>query len=107
MTAADLVLVVTTHPESGAESLARSLVESRVAACVQTSTVRSTYRWKGAIEATEEVRLECKTTRERADACIAAIRERHPYEVPEILVVPILEANAPYAEWVDAETRAQ
>ena len=104
-TSPEIVLVVATHPVEGADALARALVEERLAACVQQAPIASVYRWQGAIESAQEVRLECKTTRARAAACVSAIRARHPYDVPEILVVPVERANPPYERWVLEETR--
>jgi periplasmic divalent cation tolerance protein len=102
----DIVLVVVTHPAEGAAAMARELVEKRLAACVQRAPVASIYRWQGAIESASEVRLECKTTRSRSEACVAAIRARHPYEVPEILVIAVERAHPAYARWVIDETSA-
>lgn len=106
MADAPLAIVVTTHPQEGADALARTLVERRIAACVQVAPVRSTYWWNGAIETADEVRLECKTAVDRIDACVAAIRELHPYEVPEILVVHVDQAGASYAAWARSITRS-
>ena len=105
MTPDDILVVSCAHPVEGSEELARALVEARLAACVQISSpMRSHYRWKGALESAEEVRLDVKTAAHRLDALVAAIRERHPYEVPEIVATPLARVDAPYAAWVRAET---
>lgn len=84
-----------------AERCGRDLIERRLAACVQVDgPVTSVYRWHGQIEAAAEYRCACKTSASRADACIAAIRGLHPYEVPEILVVSCA-ASADYGRWVE------
>lgn len=101
------ILVHTTLPdEAAARALAHTLVESRVAACVSIGApVESLYHWQGTLESAREIPLTVKT---RAD-CYAdvarAIRGLHPYELPEILAVPILDGNADYLAWIDAQTR--
>lgn len=87
-----------------ARDLARGAVESRLAACVQQAQVKSVYRWNGAVEESEEVLLIMKTTAGRAGELIAWIRANHPYEVPEIITVPITGGLPSYLEWVKAET---
>jgi periplasmic divalent cation tolerance protein len=83
-----------------AAACAERLVVGRLAACVQVEgPVSSTYRWQTAIETADEWRCTCKTTLERRDACIGAIVGGHPYETPQITVVP-LAVTAGYAAWV-------
>ena len=98
-------LVVTTLPgRDAALAIGRRLVESRVAACVQlVDGLVSIYRWHGAIEESAECQLVAKTAPERVDALIAALRDGHPYELPEIVVLDGT-ASAAYAAWVRAET---
>lgn len=83
-----------------AAACAERLVAERLAACVQVEgPVTSTYRWQAAIETAEEWRCTCKTSLGRRDACIEAIVGGHPYETPQITVVPVA-ATAAYAAWV-------
>lgn len=89
-----------------AEQLAAALVEARLAACVQTTPIRSLYRWKGKVEAADEHGVCAKTRAALADRTVAFIRRRHPYEVPEILVTPVTACSADYARWVGEETAA-
>ncbi|MEM7246610.1 MAG: divalent-cation tolerance protein CutA [Acidobacteriota bacterium] len=99
------VLVVTTHPEEGAEAFARSLVERRLAACVQVLPgVRSSYRWEGRVETEPELRLDIKTTRAAAARLRDALPELHPYDVPELIVLPIVDGLPAYLDWVRTET---
>ena len=99
----DVVLVLTTHPAAGAEDLARTLVERRLAACVQLLPgARSVYRWQGAIETAEEVRLEIKTGSESLQALREALVELHPYDVPEMVVLPVSGGLPAYLDWVRA-----
>jgi periplasmic divalent cation tolerance protein len=101
------VLVLTTLPDRGAaDALGRSLVETRLAACVSVGApVQSIYHWRGSIETSSEVPLTIKTDADLFDAVAAAIRGAHPYELPEILVVPVCNGTADYLAWIDAETR--
>lgn len=101
------VIVSTTLPDrESADDLARSLVHARLAACVSVGApVTSIYHWRGAIETSIEVPVRIKTRAELLDALAAAIRARHPYELPEILAVPVCDGSDEYLAWIDAETR--
>lgn len=103
----DDALIVLTHlpDRASAQSLARALIEERLAACVNIGTqVESLYHWRGRIETAQEVPLAIKTSASRYGALEAAIRARHPYELPEIVAVPITIALNEYLAWIDAET---
>lgn len=104
---AEVLLVLTNCPDEGvADRIATALVENRLAACVnQLPEVESTYRWQGKVEQAVEVPLLIKCTRERYPAVEEAIRQLHPYTVPEIVAVPVVAGFAPYLRWVDDETR--
>ena len=103
----DALLVLTNLPDrAAAEKLADALVEKRVAACVNIlAPCRSVYRWKGAVQREEEHPMLIKTTAERYPALEAAIRAGHPYELPEIIAVPIGRGLPAYLEWVVSETK--
>jgi len=91
--------------QATARSLAQALVEARLAACVNVgAAVDSLYHWRGQIETAAEVPVMIKTQRARYPAIESAIRERHPYELPEIIAVPITDGLAPYLQWIAAET---
>jgi periplasmic divalent cation tolerance protein len=82
------------------------LVGQRVAACVNILTpCRSVYRWKDEVQHDEEHPLLIKTTAERYPALEAAIRANHPYELPEIIAVPVERGLTEYLDWVAQETR--
>jgi periplasmic divalent cation tolerance protein len=100
------LLVMTNLPDrASAEKLADALIAKQVAACVNIlAPCRSTYRWQGAVQHDEEHPVLIKTTRERYAALEAAIREAHPYELPEIIAVPIERGLPAYLAWVTAET---
>jgi periplasmic divalent cation tolerance protein len=107
MKAADTCLVITNLPDrDSAARLAHELVEKRLAACVNIlSPCRSVYRWKGKTEDAEEFPVLIKTTGGRYAELEAAIRARHPYELPEIIVVRLTGGLPAYLEWVESETR--
>lgn len=103
----NLLLVMTNLPDrAAAETLAAQLIEDRLAACVtMLPSCRSVYRWKGAVESTDEVPLFIKTTEARYAALESAIRARHPYAVPEIIALPVAAGLPDYLAWVAAETQ--
>ena len=100
------ILVITQMPDrASALVLARSLVESRVAACVSIgASVDSLYHWQGKIETAHETPVVVKTQPSRYRDVEAAIRAQHPYELPEIIAVPVVEGLAPYLQWIASET---
>ena len=101
-----LILVLTTLQEPfAAEALARELLEARWAACIHVgATLRSLYHWRGEIETVEETSLTIKTRATLYAPLEAAILARHPYELPEIIVVPISHGLPAYLQWIAAET---
>ncbi len=100
------ILVLTQMPDrASAQGLARALVEGRLAACVSIGTaVDSLYHWRGQIETAKEVPVTIKTRAGCYAAVEAAIVGRHPYELPEIVAVPISNGLVRYLEWIDTET---
>jgi periplasmic divalent cation tolerance protein len=89
------------NPEEG-ERIARALVERGLAACVNVVPgVVSIYRWKGAVERAPESLLVIKTRADRFEELRAALVALHPYEVPELLGVPVAAGHAPYLAWLD------
>ena len=106
--AADVVLVLTTLGASAdADAFARTLVEERLAACVNVlPLMSSTYRWKGAIERDDERQLVIKTTRDRVEALRARLEALHSYELPEFVVLRVDDGSERYLRWIIEETRA-
>jgi periplasmic divalent cation tolerance protein len=102
-----LVLVLTTlGADADASAFARTLVEDRLAACVNVlPAMTSIYRWKGSVDQEREQQLLIKTAANRVEALAARLRELHPYELPEFIVLDA-EASTAYAEWIDDSTRA-
>ena len=100
------LLALTQLPDAAAaRALADHLIEARLAACVSImAPCHSVYRWQGNLEQAEEVPLLIKTSAERYPALEAAIRARHPHELPEIVAVPIGRGLPGYLAWSAAET---
>jgi periplasmic divalent cation tolerance protein len=103
----EAVVVLITAPPDLAPTLARSIVEARLAACVTTMPIRSIYRWKNDVHDDEEVQLVLKTTRDRFAEIEAHLGTHHTYEVPELLMLPVLEGGAAYLSWLRSETAAE
>ena len=104
-TDAEVRVAFSTAPdEAVAARIARTLVDERLAACANlVPGVRSIYRFRGSVEDEREVLLVIKTRADRVDALAERLRALHPYEVPELLVLPTAGGLAPYLEWVRAE----
>jgi periplasmic divalent cation tolerance protein len=102
-----VLIVLTNCPDAEvADRIARALVEQKLAACVnRMPAVDSVYRWQGAVERAVEVPLLIKSTRERLPEVQEAIRALHPYEVPEILAIPVVAGLPAYLRWVVDETQ--
>lgn len=102
----DTLIVLTNMPdEASAYALAATLVERRLAACVNIlAPCRSVYRWQDTIEDAEEIPMLIKTTQSLDAALQAAILEAHPYELPEIIAVPVVSGLPAYLHWVGSET---
>jgi periplasmic divalent cation tolerance protein len=100
----EIIVVFSTAPPDKSESLAKMLIDQRIVACVNVVPVRSYYRWKGEFCDEQEHLLIAKTTRENAEEVIAAIKSQHPSEVPEVIVLPVIDGYPPYLEWVHQET---
>ncbi len=103
----DYCQVITTVGErSAADTLARSVVEARLAACAQVvGPIESTYWWQGVIETADEWQVAFKTTTARYRALAEHIQSHHPYEVPEVLCLPVVDGGPAYLRWVDEQTR--
>jgi periplasmic divalent cation tolerance protein len=101
------VVVFIAIPAALAPTLARTLVEEGRAACVNCLPgVRSTYTWAGRVEEAEEALLVAKTTAAAYAALERRVRELHPYDVPEVLAVPVAAGFGPYLEWLNRSVTA-
>lgn len=99
----EFVLALSTFPSSfDTTELAQELVGSGLAACVTIlPAIRSVYTWEGVPQVDEEQQLLFKTTTDVVDALWEALRARHPYDVPEFLVIPVIDGNQDYLRWVE------
>lgn len=100
----EICVIYSTAPPMEAAKMARALVELHLVACVNVVHVSSYYSWKGEFCADTEHLLIAKTRAEKADEVIRAIRDLHPYEVPEIIALPVIAGHEPYLDWVHGQT---
>lgn len=102
----DAIVVITNLPDRAAAlKLAQALVSNRLAACVNVlAECTSVYRWKGELESAVEIPVMIKTRADRYAEVEAAIRSLHPYELPEIVAVPVVRGFDEYLDWVAGET---
>ncbi len=99
------VVLITAPDRDTAAGLGRTLVEERLAACVNVVPgVRSLYRWKGSVQDDAELLLLVKTRSDRMAALAARVRELHPYDVPEVLALPAVGGSEEYLDWVRSES---
>ncbi len=100
------ILVITHLPDRDAAlGLARALIGGRIAACVNVGApVESMYHWRGKIETAAEIPVTIKAPAERYAAIESAIRAHHPYELPDIVAIPLVDGYTPYLEWIAAES---
>jgi periplasmic divalent cation tolerance protein len=99
-----IVVLTTCESEEEAERIARSLLEKRLAACVNIlPRARSIYRWKGAVEEAQELILLIKSRRDAFETLRAELSKIHSYEVPEIIALPIVDGSTAYLAWLDRE----
>lgn len=99
-----MITVYATVPPDAAEGLARTVVEERLAACVNSLECQTVYRWDGDIVEDDEVVLLAKTTADSADRLVDRLAELHPYDVPCIEQFAAADAHPPFADWCIEET---
>ena len=104
VTAGSLVVLTTCATREDADRLAAGLVEERLGACVQVLDITSHYRWEGAVARDPEVLMLVKTSTERYGALEAWLVAQHPYDLPEIVALPVAGGLAGYLSWVAEET---
>ncbi|MFL9591965.1 divalent-cation tolerance protein CutA [Aeromonas schubertii] len=103
----EAIVVLCTCPDAAsADRLCEALLEARLAACInQLPAVTSVYRWEGKVERACEIQLIIKSTARHQGAITECILAHHPYQVPEILTLPVAGGHAPYLAWLAEETR--
>ncbi len=104
---AHVVVTTTTASRADGERLADALLERRLVACVQFVPIESRYRWRGELVADSEILLIAKTRVELWPEIEALVTELHPYDVPELVMVPLTGGSGPYLAWIDEVTGAR
>lgn len=99
-----LAVFITVPDRETGKRVARHLLERRLAACVNMVPIYSAYWWEGKIEEAEEHLLIVKTTSERLNDLVKEVRSVHPYQVPEVVAVPVVGGYRDYLKWVERET---
>ena len=100
-----VLIACATGNRDEAAMIARTLVEERLAACVQLFPIHSIYRWQGAVHSGDEWMLNIKTRAAAAPAVNERIKAIHSYDLPEVTVTPIIDGSAAYLEWVAASVK--
>lgn len=99
-------VVITTCPDSqSAKRVTEALMEKRLAACIQSHKIESTYRWQGKLETASEIRLMIKTRSVLFDEIGAVVNAEVGYETPQLIAVPIVQGQQDYLDWIEAETQ--
>ena len=99
-----IVVTTTTENEPDAAKIADALMEQHLAACVQiVGPIRSVYRWQGKVTSAEEYRCEVKTRSDQFPAICEIMKKVHPYEVPELIAVPLEEISPEYRQWLEEQ----
>jgi len=103
----ELVVLITAPSMEVAEKLAHALVEARLAACVNLlPAVQSIYRWEGQVQSEQEILMLVKTRLELFESqLVPAVQALHPYQVPEIVALPLVAGSQSYLDWIRAETK--
>ena len=105
MKASDYCIInTTTDSKENADAITQLLLEKKLIACVQSTTIQSAYRWQGKIIKSEEILLQMKTKKSLFEKIQTEIEQLHTYDVPEIIMVPLAGANVPYLQWIEEET---
>ena len=105
---APIVVLVTTPNREVAESIARRLVEARLAACINiVDGIKSMYWWKGRIEEGNEVLMIIKTRLDLFNELVEKVKKNHVYEVPEVIALPVIIGYRDYINWLEEETKSQ
>lgn len=106
MAGSHCAVITTTDSAEAADELGRGIVDARLGACVQiVGPIRSIYRWEGEVHNEREWQCWIKTSVDRLDSLTEYITKNHSYDVPEVVVLPIVGGSADYLSWVTSETR--
>jgi periplasmic divalent cation tolerance protein len=94
----------TTDSKENANAITQLLLEKKLIACVQSTVIQSAYHWQGKIIKSEEILLQMKTKRSLFEKIQIEIEHLHTYDVPEIIMIPLADANLSYIQWIEEET---
>jgi periplasmic divalent cation tolerance protein len=98
------IISTTTDTKENADAIASVLLKERLIACAQCTTTQSAYRWQGKVIESDEVLLQMKTKKSLYNQIENQIEKLHTYDVPEIIMIPLLDANDFYLQWIEKET---
>ena len=98
------IITTTTGSKENADAITELLLEQKLVACVQSSNIQSAYHWQGKIIRSEEILLQLKTKKSLFKTIQMEIERLHTYDVPEIIMLPLEDANRSYLQWIDDET---
>ena len=105
MEASDYCIIsTTTDSKENADAITQLLLEKKLIACVQSTVIQSAYHWQGKIIKSEEILLQMKTRKSLFEKIQTEIEYLHTYDAPEIIMVPMADANASYLQWIEEET---
>ena len=105
MEASDYCIVsTTTDTKENADAISNTMLQKKLIACAQRTTTQSAYRWQGKIIESDEILLQMKTKKSLFAHIKKEITSIHTYDVPEIIMIPLLDANTFYLEWIEKET---
>ena len=99
------IITTTIDDKDIATQISTALLQDHLVACVQSHTLQSKYHWNGALETNKEILLQMKTKASLFEEVKVQIEALHSYDVPEIIMTPILDANESYLKWIDEETK--
>ena len=99
------IVTTTTYSKEEALKITKEILNKKLAACIQSSEIESSYFWEGKIEHNLEYKLDIKTSKEKAKELIGFIKLIHSYEIPEIIVTPIIDGSKDYFKWIDDSIR--
>ncbi len=98
------VISTTTDSKENADAITQLLLDKKLIACVQSTTIQSAYHWQGKIIKSEEILLQMKSKRSLFEKVQREIEHLHTYDVPEIIMIPMADANLRYLQWIEEET---
>ena len=98
------IITTTTDSKENANAITQRLLEKKLVACVQSTTIQSAYHWEEKITKSEEIHLQMKTKRSLFENIQTEIEHLHTYDVPEIIMIPMEGANLHYLQWIEEET---